>query len=151
MTDLEHEQLFFDFVKQNPQLEHLSYRTTVLKTQKIIGILVDESSYGDKDSDTYVPYYTDYIKNLESQSGTVIIDPNWDKIYDNFINLDHCQDSIDYIKSIVESLDTRELVGDFIVEKIAKKLVASLINAKKVYFVIDDTWSTDWLNEVIEV
>jgi hypothetical protein len=151
MTDLEHEQLFFDFVKQNPQLEHLSYRTTVLKTQKIIGILVDESSYGDKDSDTYVPYYTDYVKNLESQTSTVIIDPNWDKIYDNFINLDHGQDSIDYIKSVVESLDTRELVGEFIVEKIAKKLVASLINAKKVYFVIDDTWSTDWLNEVIEV
>lgn len=151
MTDQEHLQLFFNFVKQNPQLEHLSYRTTALKTQKIIGILVDESSASDKNSDTYVPYYSDYIENLKTQTSTVVIDPNWDKIYDNFINLDHYQESIDYIKSVVESLETRQQVGEFIVENIAKKLVANLINARKVYFVIDDTWSTDWFNEVIEV
>ena len=151
MTELEHEQVFFEFVKQHDLLQHLSYSDNPVNGQKIIGLLVDDADDETRVNEDYVPYYAEFVKPLLEDTDNAIIDPNWDNIYINFISLDHNLESIEYMKSLVESKTTREEVTQLVIDLILKKLIASNINAKTVYVVIHPHWNTDWCNEVIEV
>jgi hypothetical protein len=151
MTDLEHEQVFFDFVKQHDLLQHLTYSDTPISGQKVIGLLVDDADDINRENDNYVPYYSSFVKPLLADTNNAIIDPNWDNIYINFISLDHNLESIEYIKSLVESKTTREEVAQLVIDLILKKLIASNINVKTVYVVINQNWNTDWLDNTIEV
>ena len=44
MTDLEHEQVFFEFVKNHDLLQHITYSEKSIKDQKVIGILIDDDN-----------------------------------------------------------------------------------------------------------
>jgi hypothetical protein len=150
MTDLEHEQVFFEFVKQHDLLHHVTYSEEPVEGQRVLGIIVDDSTAINRADEDYVPYYAPYMKPLLDNPDNVIIDPNWDNIYLNFIGLDHNLDSIEYIKSLVES-KTREEISQIIVDLILKKLVASNINAKTVYVVINSRWNTEWFDGIVGV
>jgi hypothetical protein len=150
MTDLEHEQVFFEFVKQHDLLKHLSYSEQPLMNQEIIGLMVDDEDVEERYDEGYIPYYTSFIKPLLDDPDNAIIDPNWDNIYLNFINLDHNLDSIEYMKSLVAKATTRQDVVELVIELIIKKLIASNINAKKVYIVVHPHWRSDWLDKIIE-
>jgi len=150
MTDLEHEQVFFEFVKNHDQLHHLTYSEEPIEAQKVICILVDDTTDATRNDTDYVPYYTPYITPLLDNPDNVVIDPNWDNIYLNFIGLDHNLDSIDYMKSLGDP-NNKEEIAQLVIDLILKKLVASNINAKTVYIVINSHWNTDWLDEIVEV
>ena len=149
MTTKEHEQFFFEFVKAHDLLKHLSYGDAT-QDQKIVAVLVNDDDASDRELETYVPYYADYIKRFMIE-GTVIIDPNYDNIYYNFINIDFAEESVNYIKSLVESKTTREEVTQIVVDLIIKPLIDSNIQANTVYIVVHSHWNTDWADEVIKV
>jgi hypothetical protein len=85
------------------------------------------------------------------QSDVVVIDPNYDEIYNGFSNIDYAADSIAYINEVFDSTKTREELLEVILNLIIKKLIASNIDAKKVYFRVKPYWNTEWCDEVIEV
>lgn len=148
---IDHEQVFFEFVKQHDILKHLSYSEEPIEGQTVIGVMVDDDDDVNRNNEDYIPYYASFIKPLLEDSNNAIVDPNWDNIYLNFIGLDHNLDSIEYIKSLVESKTTRKEIADLVVDLIIKKLISSNINANKVYIVVHPHWETDWLDEIVEV
>lgn len=140
-----HEQVFFDFVKNHDILQHLKYTKTRRKDQKIIGLEVGGEP--GEDNDLFFPY----VEKLMEQSDVVVIDPNYDEIYNSFSNIDYAADSIEYISNLFDSTETREELLEVILNLIIKKLIASNIDAKKVYFRVKPYWNTEWCDEVIEV
>lgn len=140
-----HEQVFFDFVKNHDILQHLKYTEERRKGQQIIGLLVG----GDPGEDNTV--FVPYVRELMEQSDVVVIDPNYDEIYNSFSNIDYAADSIEYISNLFDSTETREELLEVILNLIIKKLIASNIDAKKVYFRVKPYWNTEWCDEVIEV
>jgi hypothetical protein len=150
MTDLEHEQVFFEFVKQHDQLNHLTYSEEPIEGQRVLGIIVDDSTATNREDADYVPYYAPYMQPLLDNPDNVIIDPNWDNIYLDFIGLDHNLDSIEYMKSLGNS-NIKEEISQIIIDLLLKKLVACNINTKTVYIVINSHWNTDWLDGIVGV
>ena len=150
MTDLEHEQVFFEFVKQHDLLQHVTYSEEPVEGQRVLGILVYDDNVVNRNDLDYVPYYAPYIKPLLDNPDNVIIDPNWDNIYLDFTEIDHNLESVEYIKSIFEP-NTREEDSELISNLILKKLVSCNINAKTVYVVINSRWNTDWLDGIVGV
>ena len=150
MTDLEHEQVFFEFVKKHDLLQHITYSEKSIKDQKVLGILIDDDAAVNRTDEDYLPYYAPYMKPLLDNPDNVIIDPNWDNIYLDFTKIDHNLESVEYIKSIFEP-NTREEDSELISNLILKKLVACNINAKTVYVVINSRWNTDWLDGIVGV
>lgn len=142
MIEVNHEQVFFEFVKQHDLLKHLKYTETKRQDQEIIGLMVPSD-----DQELFVPF----VRELLKEEDTTIIDPNYDEIYNNFINLDHNLDSIEHIKQIIGEITTKEELVDFIVSFIIKPLIDSNINAKKVYFIVKPYWVTDWCDKIIEI
>jgi hypothetical protein len=141
MTTVNHEQVFLEFVKHHDDLQHLSFSDTKVKNQKIIGLLETEENH-----DVFTPF----IKKLLTQND-VLIDPNWDEVYNSFLGIKHNEETVEYIKKIAEALETKEEVLEFLLSYIIKPLIDSNINAEKVYFRIKPTWNTDWCDTVIEV
>jgi hypothetical protein len=136
-----HEQVFLEFVKGHDELQHLSYSKTKIKNQKIIG-LSEET-----ENDTI---FKPFIKTLITETD-ILVDPNYDEIYNNFIHLDHNLDSIEYIKNLFDVAETKEKTLELILSLIIKPLIESNINTKKVYFRVKPYWNTEWCDEVIEV
>lgn len=149
MTPAEHERVFFEFVKNHPVFSNLKFSEQKVD-QEIIGVLVHDDTAEGRELPTYIPYYLDELYKLED-SESVIIDPNYDTLYQSFIEQDHDLESIEYMKSLVESKTTREELTEIAIELIVKPLIASNIDAKKVYIVIHSHWAKDWLDKVIEI
>lgn len=146
-----HEEVFFEFVKNHDQLNRIYYSDEPIFGQKIIGLLVDDAAAPDRDDEGYIPYYTPYVNELLKAGGNTIIDPNWDNIYKDFINLDHNLDSVEYIKNLVESKTTREEVTQLVIDLIVKKLINLNILSNNVYVVMHPHWDKSWVNEIVEV
>jgi hypothetical protein len=136
-----HEQVFLEFVKHHDDLQHLSFNTTKVKNQKIIGLLETEET-----DEVFVPF----TQNLLTEND-VLIDPNWDEVCNSFLGIKHDEETVLYIKEIIDALETKEEVLEFLLSYIIKPLIDSNINAKKVYFRIKPNWNTDWCDTIIEV
>jgi len=136
-----HEQVFLEFVKHHDDLQHLSFSDTKIKNQKIIGLLETEEN-----DEVFIPF----TENLLTEND-VLIDPNWDEVCNSFVSLKHDEETVDYIKDIIDSLETKKEVLEFLLNFIIKPLIDSNINANKVYFRIKPNWNTDWCDKVIEV
>jgi hypothetical protein len=136
-----HEQVFLEFVKHHDDLQHLSFNATKVKNQNIIGLLETEES-----DEVFVPF----AQNLLTEND-VLIDPNWDEVCNSFLGIKHNEETVLYIKEIVEAIETKEEVLEFLLSYIIKPLIDSNINAKKVYFRIKPNWNTEWCDKVIEV
>lgn len=141
MTTVNHEQVFLEFVKHHDDLQHLSFSDAKVKNQKIIGLLETEEN-----DDVFTPF----IKNLLTQND-VLIDPNWDEVYNSFLGIKHNEETVAYIKEIVDSIETKEEVLEFLLSYIIKPLIDSNIVADKIYFRIKPTWNTEWCDKVVEV
>jgi hypothetical protein len=110
--------------------------TRVKKT--VVGIIVDKSS------DQWKQY-------TSSITDGVVVDINYEVVYNNFLQISYAAESVAYIKEVVESFSTREsLINDFIVDRVLLNLI-NKIESKKVYVVIDAEWKTDWLDKTLEV
>ena len=136
-----HEHVFLEFVKGHDDLQHLSFNTSKVKNQKIIGLLETEET-----DEVFVPF----AKNLVTEND-VLIDPNWDEVCNSFFGIKHDEETVTYIKELVEAIETKEEVLEFLLSYIIKPLIDSNINAKKVYFRIKPNWNTEWCDTVIEV
>jgi hypothetical protein len=141
MTTVNHEQVFLEFVKHHDDLQHLSFSDVKVKNQKIIGLLETEEN-----DDFFIPF----TEKLVTQND-VLIDPNWDEICNSFFGIKHNEETVDYIKDIVDAIETKEEVLEFLLTYIIKPLIDSNINANKVYFRIKPNWNTDWCDTIIEV
>jgi hypothetical protein len=128
-------------VKGHDDLQHLSFNTSKVKNQKIIGLLETEET-----DEVFVPF----AKNLVTEND-VLIDPNWDEVCNSFFGIKHDEETVTYIKELVEAIETKEEVLEFLLSYIIKPLIDSNINAKKVYFRIKPNWNTEWCDNVIEV
>ena len=125
MTNAEKESLFYDFVKQHEQLEHLTFGESVTE-QQWIGVLTD---------------------GFENDDGVYIL-ADWDQIYEDF--LDSSNESIEYISSKMFSIDTGRKLADFITTHILEKLKADNIQSQKVYVCISDNWDKTWFDSIEE-
>lgn len=131
-----HEEVFFNFVIKHDILNHLVFGDKPTG-QKVIAIVGDD--------DTAIPYIGDLLKI----SSNTVIDPNWDEIYESFINIDHEKESVDYIQSLLESYDINET--QTYIDGLVKKMIEKGIVANKVYVRIPPTADKSFYDEVIEV
>jgi hypothetical protein len=128
MTNAEKESLFYDFVKQHEQLEHLTFGEPIAE-QQWIGVL----------------------KEGFKRNDGVVIDPNWDGIYEDYINSSGAWDeSIEYITNKISSIDTNRKLADFITTYILEKLKVDNIQSEKVYVCISNHWNKTWFDSVEE-
>ena len=131
-----HEEVFFNFVIQHDILRHLVFGDKP-EGQRLIAIIGDD--------DAVIPYIGDLLKI----SSNTVIDPNWDAIYESFINIDHNQESVEYIQSLLGSYDinqTQTYIDDLI-----KKMVEKGIVADNIFVRIHPTANKSFYDEVIEV
>ena len=125
MTNAEKENLFYNFVKQHEQLEHLTFGEAI-EGQQWIGVLRD---------------------GFNNDDG-VYISADWDKIYEDF--LESSNDSVEYISSKMSSIDTGEKLANFVTTYILEKLKADNIQSQKVYVCISDNWDKTWFDSIEE-
>jgi len=131
-----HEEVFFNFVIKHDILNHLVFGDKP-DGQQVIAIVGAD--------DTAIPYIGDLLKI----SSNTVIDPNWDEIYESFINIDHEKESVDYIQSLLESYDIDET--QTYIDGLVKKMIEKGIVANKVYVRIPPTADKSFYDEVIEV
>ena len=123
MTNAEKEDLFYEFVKQHQQLQHLTFGEPI-EGQQWIGVLCD---------------------GFNNEDG-VYISPDWDKIYKDF--LDSSNESVEYISSKMSSIDTGEKLANFVTTYILEKLKEDNIQSQKVYVCISDNWNKTWFDSI---
>ena len=123
---MNHEDVFFEFIVQQDILKN--YFGEKPSVQKLIGVV------GDID--------------IPETTNAVLIDPNWDAIYESFINLDHNLESIAYIKPLVEAFDLNQT--QTYIDSLIKKMIARGISAEKVYVRIPEFADKSFYDEVIE-
>ena len=125
MTTAVQENLFYEFVKQHQQLEHLIFGEPI-EGQQWIGVLVD---------------------GFENDDGVYIL-ADWDEIYEDFLNSSN--ESVEYISSKMSSIDTSRKLADFITTYILEKLKVDNIQSQKVYVCISDNWDKTWFDSIEE-
>jgi len=124
MTNAEKEDLFYDFVKQH--LQHLTFGEPI-EEQQWIGVIADD---------------------FKNDDGVYILE-DWDEIYEDFVNSSN--ESVEYISSIISSIDTSRKLADFITTKILERLKADNVQSKKVYVCISNNWDKTWFDSIEEV
>jgi hypothetical protein len=145
LTSAEHKKVFFDFVKNHDEMIHIKYVDESIQDQQIIGLMVP--GIPGEDDVIFLPY----VEELLKEENTILIDPDYDQLYESFLGLDHNLESVEYMQQLVETDTSRERVSQLVIDLIIKPLIALNIDAKKVYFRIKPHWITDWCDQVIEV
>jgi hypothetical protein len=129
MTDAEKEDLFYDFVKHHQQLEHLRFGEPV-EGQQWIGVLSEGFTRDDG----------------------VVIDPNWDGIYEDYVkSLGKWDASIEYISSKISDMQSSRELADFVTKCILERLKLDNIQSTKVYVNISNNWDKTWFDSIEEV
>jgi hypothetical protein len=123
MTNVAQEDLFYEFVKQHQQLEHLTFGEPI-EGQQWIGVLSEGFSNDDG----------------------VYISADWDEIYEDFVKSSN--DSVEYISSKMSSIDNSTKLANFITTYILEKLKADNIQSQKVYVCISDNWDKTWFDSI---
>jgi hypothetical protein len=126
MTNAEKEDLFYEFVKQHQQLQHLTFGEPI-EGQQWIGVLTEGFSNDDG----------------------VYISADWDEIYEDF--LESSNESVEYISSKISSIDNSKSLANFITKQILEKLKADNIESQKVYVCISDNWDKTWFDSIEEL
>lgn len=128
MTDAEKEDLFYDFVKQHQQLEHLTFGEPV-EGQQWIGVL-----------------------NEDFKIDSLMISPNWDTIYEDYVKSSGKWDaSIEYISSKISEMQSGRELADFLTKCIIERLKLDNIQSEKVYVNISNNWDKTWFDSIEEV
>lgn len=125
MTNAEKEDLFYDYVKQHQCLQHLTFGEPI-DGQQWIGVLTD---------------------GFKNDDGVYIL-ADWDEIYEDFVNSSN--ESVEYISSKIDSIDTNKKLADFITIQILDRLKADNIQSEKVYVCISDNWDKTWFDSIEE-
>lgn len=126
MTNAEKEDLFYKFVKQHQQLQHLTFGEPI-EGQQWIGVLTD---------------------GFNKDDGVCILH-EWDKMYKDFLNSSN--ESVKYISSKISSIDTSRKLTDFIITHILERLKLDNIQSQKVYVCISSNWDKTWFDSIEEV
>lgn len=134
MTPKQHERFFFEFIK-NSGVFNFQYSDKKIKKQKVIALMDTDEVDGK----------LEICDKLEKE-GYAVIDPNWDDLYNSFINIDHNRDSVEYIKNLVDTTSAIDVI-----EGVVKKFIQSNIISDTVYVVTSARWKAEWADEIVEV
>jgi len=142
MTLEEHKKIFFDFLKQHPSLSDLKFSEKKVAVQKIVRLVVGDlnNHRSNKKSFVYTKEYT-------------IIDPFYEQLVESFTSISFHQETVEYIKTVVSEIDTREEQIELVLEFFTEPLIESNIDTKVLYFVTSDTpaWDSEIWDETIVV
>lgn len=137
---MNHYEVFHKFVVQHDILKHIKYGIKP-KNQKRIGIRGTDEKV--------IPIIREAL--ADKRVIATIIDPNIDEIFNNFINLDHDIESVEYIKNLIEpTIGTKEWVNFYNVH-IIKMLLDMNIQADVVYVRIWEHDDESYYDEIINV
>ena len=138
MTNAEKEEAFFQYIKNHPSLSHIDYGEGQVENQQWIGVLVDPTNWTGESNHLMVP-------------GNVVIDPNWDGIYESFKKDDLYKEIGEYIDALTEAADTPKKVANFIQKHALQKIKDSHVIANNVYVVISSNFTKSWFDSILEV
>lgn len=129
---------FFRFVKNHDLFKDIEFSDSPVKDQQIVAVLC--ASAGDC--------------SVSAEKDSIVIDPDYDEIYNGFLHLDHDKEAIGHIRNLLDNRakDNKELVAKFIVDHVIRPMINSNIKAKKVYFVLGDgkNWKDlSWANLIM--
>lgn len=146
---MDHYEVFHKFVIQHDILKHIKYGIKP-KNQKRIGIRGT--------NEKVIPILAAAL--ADKRVIATVIDPNFDEIVKNFINLDHNIESVNYIKDLISSIElmynidplksTKEWV-DFCDIHIIKMLLDMNIQSDVIYVRISTHNDESFYHEIIEV
>jgi hypothetical protein len=145
LTPKEHEAIFLEFIKAHDEMLHIKYTETKRPDQEIIGLRV--AGVPGEDDEVFLPF----VEELLKEEDTILIDPDYDKLYESFLNIDYNLETVEYMRQLVESDVSRERISQLVIDLIIKPLIASNIDAKKVYFRVKPHWDISWCDSIIEV
>lgn len=137
---MNHYEVFHKFVVQHDILRHIKYGIKP-KNQKRIGIRGT--------NEKVIPIIREAL--ADKRVIATIIDPNIDEIFNDFINLDHDIESVEYIKNLIQpTMGTKEWVNFYNVH-IIKMLLDMNIQADVVYVRIWEHDDESYYDEIINV
>lgn len=137
---MNHYEVFHKFVVQHDILKHIKYGIKP-KNQKRIGIRGTDEKV--------IPIIREAL--ADKRVIATIINPNIDEIFNDFINLDHDIESVEYIKNLINSnTSTAEWINFYNVHVI-KMLLDLNIQADVVYVRIWEYDDESYYDEIIEV
>ena len=125
----EYDDIFYNYVKNHDDLSHIEYGDPV-PNQKWIGVMADP---------------------VGEKTDGVVIDPNWDEIYNGFleVNWPNAEEAKMYIQNLVESTENNSsAVYNFIINKIVKRMKKENIQSQKVYVAIASGADQSWFNSI---
>lgn len=142
MTREEHNKIFFDFIKQHPSLSDLKFSDEKLINQKIVRLVVNDLNKHRITKKSFV-YTEEYA----------IIDPFYEQLVESFLSVTFNKETVEYIKTVISEIDTREEQIALALEFFTKPLIESNIDSKILYFVTSDTpaWDSEIWDETIIV
>lgn len=110
----EYDDIFYNYVKNHNDLSHIKYGDPI-PNQKWIGVIDDP---------------------VGKKTDGVIIDPNWDEIYNGFleVNWPNAEEAKAYINNLIKPMENNSsAIYNFIINKILKRMKKENIQSEKVY------------------
>ena len=154
-------QEFFKFAKdQSGVWGYIPYTDSPVANQQVVRLIITEDVTAPVAYNTnYVAPYTgctsqeEYTNKYLATDQWVIIDPNWEKFYEDFILMTGIDDTVNQIKADRASITSREQAAQYILENFIKPLLSCNINRPVVYVVTKDHsgWNSDIWTKTVTV
>lgn len=150
MNDKQFREIFIKFLKERCAIAGLEYSNSKVDAQRIVRLLVN-TEVGD---DSAIPPHREIKKSIVVKEDYVILDFNYDALFDNFIGIDYEEEAVAYAINLSKKITSREIEAKLWMDYFIKPLIESNINTKTVYLVTsinNSGWESDIWDDVVIV